>query len=244
MIVRNILAEWTKLRTTASFWWTSGLILAIALGFTGLTFGLGDNSVLFGASEFIISSFWTGSLIAIIVMATMVVTTEYRFKISGTNFQVTPVRWEVAVAKYVLYAVIAAILSFVALVASYMLADALVDGGFAWTEQETATRALWAVPLAVALMVMFCQGIGWLLRQTAGAITLVLFWWLFLESAVSMIPKVGDAVYKYLPMHNINDFVMNAPGADWTIWEAFGIFGIWAVVLWIAGIVVLERRDA
>ena len=33
----TLLSEWTKLRTTASFWWTTGLILALSIGWAALT---------------------------------------------------------------------------------------------------------------------------------------------------------------------------------------------------------------
>lgn len=244
MIVRNILAEWTKLRSTAAFWWTSGLILLLTIGLTLLMYGLGDMPAIAGVSEFVVSSYWTGSLIVVVVMATMIVTTEYRYKVSGTNFQVTPQRWEVAVAKLVLYVVISAILAFVTMLVSYLIANALIDGGFDWANNPAAQRSLWAVPLSTALMVVFCQGIGWLLRQTAGAITLVLFWWLALEMAIQFLPKVGEWVFKYLPMHNLNEFVLDAPGPDWGLGTSLAVFTAWAVGLWIAGVATLQARDA
>lgn len=244
MIVRNMLAEFTKLRTTASFWWTTGLILAFTIGWTVLFAALDSAEAPAYDVSLVGSGFYTFSLAVVMIQAIMMVTTEYRFKISGTNYQVTPNRWEVAVAKLLLYVIIAVVLTFITLVLSYTIGDMVATNPGDWTNNDAALRNLWAFPLAVAIAIVFCQGIGWIVRQTAGAVSLVLVWWLILEGMLNLIPRVGSDIYKYAPFHNLSRFMMDSPGPDWGVWASLGIFSAFAVVFWIIGVFMLEKRDA
>ncbi len=38
--------------------------------------------------------------------------------------------------------------------------------------------------------------------------------------------------------------MMDSPGPDWGVWASLGIFSAFAVVFWIIGIFMLEKRDA
>ena len=112
-------AEWTKLRSTASFWWTSALIIAFGVFYGGL---FGTASKLGGmpyAPLTVAATMALTTAIVVIVQASMTVTTEYRFGIPQTNFRVAPKRWQVAVAKLVLGAVLAALLTFVGLAVAF-----------------------------------------------------------------------------------------------------------------------------
>ncbi|WP_257159658.1 ABC transporter permease [Corynebacterium cystitidis] len=244
MIVRNMLAEWTKLRTTASFWWTTALILAFTIGWTILFAALDSAEMPVYEISLVSSGFYTFSLAVIMIQTIMIVTTEYRFKVSGTNYQVTPRRWEVAVAKLLLYVIIATALTFITLVISYTVGDAIAEHSVGWASSEEAQRSLWVLPLAVAVVVVFCQGIAWIIRQTAGAVSLVLVWWLILEGMFNLIPKVGRDIYKYAPFNNLRQFVIDLPSTEWGIWTSFGIFSAFAIGFWIIGLIMLEKRDA
>ncbi|WIM67406.1 ABC transporter permease [Corynebacterium breve] len=244
MVVRNMLAEWTKLRSTASFWWTSALILVFTIGWTILFASLDSADAPSYDPMLVTSSYSTFSLAVVMIQAIMIVTTEYRFKVSGTNYQVTPQRWEVAVAKLLLYVIISVVLSFVTLVIAYVAGDLIAANPIDWTENEFVKRSLWVLPLCTAAVVVFCQGISWLIRQTAGAVSLVLVWWLILEGMLAMIPKVGDKIFKYAPFNNFNQFLNDTPNPDWGIWTSFGIFAAFAFGFWIIGVIVLELRDA
>ena len=91
-------AEWTKLRSTASFWWTSVLIIVFG-AFYGALFGTASK---LGGMPYapltVAATMALTTAIIVIVQASMTVTTEYRFGIPPTNFRVAPKRWQVAVA--------------------------------------------------------------------------------------------------------------------------------------------------
>ncbi len=235
-------SEWTKLRSTASFWWTSGLLVLIPVALAGL---LASSVPYFSAVPVVMLTAVTTSII-VTVQAAMAVTTDYRYGLPATTFRLTPVRWRVAAVKFLLYAAVAALLTCLALVVSYTLGGAVAGGGsvFGWASDPAATRALWALPLAAAGVALLSQGLGWLTRNTAGAITLVFALEFVLESVVGLLPKLGEHVARYTPFSNLYAFMFNAPAGGFTVAESFGVFLMWALGLWIAGLVVLELRDA
>lgn len=253
MILNTIKSEWTKLISTASFWWTTILVLVLSLGFTGLSAGL---TTLDSAEAMIVSPFtavapFVGFGIAIVlIQAIMVVTTEYRFGLASANFLGTPKRWPVFVAKLVMYAVFAAVLAFLVVVLSYLLVDLLLPAelseAFTPFEGEQGQRLLWVVPLITAVGVMFVQGLGMLVRQTAGTVAITIIWLLGFDQLLRFIPQIGDDIARAMPFHNMNLFLQNNPveGTDWSTWSSFGVFALWAVVAWVAGLIVTQRRDA
>ena len=115
--MRTALSEWTKLRTTASLWWTTVLFIVFGVGFIGVFAVLAkknqeaDVPAVMAASD-AASGIQQIGLIILIIQAIMVVTSEYRFNFIATTFQTTPNRTYVAFIKWLVYAVFAAILTF------------------------------------------------------------------------------------------------------------------------------------
>lgn len=236
-------AEWTKLRSTASFWWNSALILVFG-AFFGALFGFASK---LGGMPYapltVAATMALITAIVVIVQASMTVTTEYRFGIPPTNFRVAPKRWQVAVAKLVLGAVLAALATFLGLAVAFTVGDLTAPVPANWVSNTASRRALWAIPLGMALITLFQQGVGWITRNTAGAVVTGMGMMLLIESIVSFIPRYGADVAKFLPFGNLMAFMTNSP-ANWTLPVSLLIFAVWAVAAWIIGVVLLETRDA
>lgn len=235
--------EWTKLRSTASFWWNSALILIFG-AFFGALFGFASK---LGGMPYapltVAATMALITAIVVIVQASMTVTTEYRFGIPPTNFRVAPKRWQVAVAKLVLGAVLAALATFVGLAVAFTVGDLTAPVPANWVSNTASRRALWAIPLGMALITLFQQGVGWITRNTAGAVVTGMGMMLLIESIVGFIPRYGADVAKFLPFGNLMAFMTNSP-ANWTLPVSLLIFAVWAVAAWIIGVVLLETRDA
>lgn len=253
MFFNLLLSEWTKLRSTASFWWTTALVFVLSLGFSALTAGLSDPEAQPGLGPTpasVVSSFTSFGVAVVLIQAIMVITTEYRFGLAGSNFMATPSRWPVMVAKLVLYGMIAALLALVVIVASYLLTSALLPDALQETfkpfEDEAGRRMLWAVPLLTFVAVMFVQGLGMLIRQTAGAVAISIIWLLGFDQMLRLIPKIGEDIARAMPFHNMTMFQGGQPyeGTDWNEWSSFGVFLLWALVAWIGGLVLTLKRDA
>lgn len=246
-----MLSEWTKLRTTSSFWWTSVLAFVFSIGSTILMAALDDPAFPTYGGAMAIAGFTTFGLMTLIIQSVMVVTTEYRFKVNSTNFALIPNRWQVALSKLLVYGLYAAVFSFVTILVCFIVGDLIAANPIEWTDNPFVTRSLWAIPLSTFLAVMFAQGIGWIVRATAGAIAIYLGWQLVLEPSLALIPRIGRDIQTYAPFTNLTSFMQNFqnPGVEpgvsepLSLWASFGLFAVWAVVLYIIGVMLLERRD-
>ena len=258
-MVTILKSEWVKLSTTGSFWWTTALFFLSSWGWAGISASfmqpLEPEAVDMGfqpvSPESTVIFLLTLGLPLLMIQATMLVTTEYRFGTHAITFMASPRRWSVAVAKLVLYAVIAAVLTFIGVVGAYLLTDLLADSSISanfdpWND-EVGREQLWKYPLAAALVVAFAQGIGMLIRQTAGSVALGLILYLGVDQIVGMMPVVGDKIGGFMPFTAFQNWLSNTP-VDNKLWtEAAGsgvVFFIWVAVLWALGVLVVHKRDA
>lgn len=264
-------SEWIKLRTTKAIWWTSGLILFFSIGMailmgsmTGLTLSMDNvkkDPEMYAQTAASLnpslgmSGYTIFGLMIVLIQGVMIVTTEYGSGTSKSTLLGVPTRWQVPVAKFVVYGAIAAVLSFVSLLvgvlalhwsASWKITDseilkqAAFGSGDMWT--MVGRNVLYTV-LAVALSI----GVGYLIRHTAGAIASLLLWKLVIEGAlVGMIPKVKDWLPPYMPFQNMTSAAQMQKVAD-APWDQTGsmlYFAAWCAVLFVLGLVMLKRRDA
>lgn len=256
-----LLSEWTKLRTTKTFWWTTALFFIFAIAWAVLMAktatipepdpNLPPELQQTGSpltSDTLTAVIWMMGLPVLLIQAIMMVTTEYRHKTHTITMTATPVRWKVALVKLLLYVVLAVIFVELALLISFGLGELLAKPEVADLYDpfdEMAKRALWTFPLATALIVVFAQGMGWLLRQTAGAIALSLILYMGIDGLLQMIPKVGEKIVNFAPFTSLNNFIMeiDVESAPWGVTGNLVVFAVWAVALWLLGLFMLERRD-
>lgn len=255
MLLNTFRSEFTKLYTTKSLWWTTGIFLVFSWGWAIMA------AKLSGAEMDSVASINTAvvpmgmhllGMSVIMIQAIMVVTTEYRYGVQTPQYLSNSNRIMVAVVKLVLYAAFAALLSFVGVAGAFFLADTLASGPaadmFNPFEDEVGKRALWAYPAAAAALVLFAQGIGWLLRQTAGSVAVGLIFYLGLDSLLTFIPKIGDKIANFSPFTAFNNWLSQMAPATEAPWgdsyQGFGVvFLVWGLVLWILGVVTLKVRD-
>ncbi|MCF4007247.1 ABC transporter permease [Corynebacterium uropygiale] len=249
-MLRLIQAEWIKLSTTASLWWTSALTLVFGIGMGALMGAFGgmfDGLTLEMPTELLVSGIYPFAMVVLAIQAVMVVTTEYRYHIPSVLYSAEPKRWRVALAKLILYLVIAVLLTLVTVVLTIIVAQIAAGRvDFSVFTQDDTRRVLWAYPVTAALIVIFSQGVGLLIRQTAGSVSLTLVWMLLLEDVAGMLPKVGTYISEWGPFSHLSAFILNNDSAELGVpfGAAAWYFLAWAAVLWIAGVVVLEKRDA
>lgn len=263
MTVRHtLLSEWTKLRTTASFWWTTGLTVALTVGWAALTTWSvtlwsgnlgGPGAAVAGpliTPDVVLTGFTSFGILIIMIQAAMTVTTEYRYGLPSISFLATPRRGQVALAKALLYAVLAAVISGAAVIGAYLVALGILavetPGAFTPFSDPVGQRSLWAVPLTMFVLVFLCQGVALLVRQSAGAIFLLVLWNLVFENAVRLLPRWGEDIHAVLPFANMNAVIQDAPvyGAEWGVWGSLLIFVAWSLAVWLLGVLTLRARDA
>ncbi len=253
---RAVLAEWTKLRSLRSTWWTLVIALGLAVGFAALLAavvsnpdgqqpqgGPGANGLADPVGIALASS--TFSTLVLGVLGALVVAGEYATGSISASLMALPRRWPLVVAKVAvlvgLLVPFTPLLSLASLwVASLIYGDAAtVD----WGSSETWLAVLGncAYLVAVALLGL---GLGLLFRTTAAAITVL--------AAIVFVapPLLGFVTWDWVVA--IRDHLPNVAGSTLAsttggtlgAGEAWLTLLAWAAVPVLAGAVVLQRRDA
>lgn len=259
MLVNSIRAEWTKLASTKSFAWTSILIVVLSWAFAALM-GWGSKTALDSMNPddmtnvptldavTAVQGFELFGVMVIIIMATLLVTTEYRFKIINETIMMTPKRPIVALSKTIGYGLVAVVLSFFSTITSVLLFKWLAGdyGSEMKVFSGSSARVYVSTAVEALLVVVMSVGVAFLVRQTAGAIAIMLLWKLVLEDLITLIPKVGTHIKGYRPFANLSAWVSDAKldGAPWGSTGSVIYFTVWALVLFAIGVAVLVKRDA
>jgi len=243
--------ERIKLFSTRSPYWCLAAIAAASLGFATL-FGLVEDGD--AALPYIFLRGVGLGMSIYMVLAALAVTTEYRFGTIRNTFLGVPRRPAVLLAKTVLLALIGAVVGLVAAVGSYFLARSLAKNPpvplvlSSWDDwrQVVGYGAVFAIAAIIAVSV------GTIVRQSAGAIAILLLWPLIIESLFTLIPTVGPKVGPWLPFTASDKIVAPTTGVANLFQPASGpdalqgllVFAGTAVVLWLIALLLLQKRDA
>jgi len=247
-----ISVERIKLFSTRSPYWCLGSIVLVSVLFA-LLVGLINNGE--AAIPFFALRGVALSLDIFLVLAALSVTTEYRFGTVRSTFLAAPKRVSVLLAKTVLLAVIGGAVGLVCAMGAFFLAKALARNppfpleltGSTW-RQTAGYAALFAVGAVISVAV------GTLLRQSAGAIALLLLWPIVFEPLFTIIPTVGPKVGPWLPFAAADKFITpttdlgdlaNAirPGGPTPV-QGLLVFVGTGILLWLAAAFVVTKRDA
>jgi hypothetical protein len=123
------------------------------------------------------------------------------------------------------------------------------DGGRYLSFTEVSTwRPVWAIGLYAALGTVLAVGLAAMLRHAAGVTAVLLLLPFVVEPLVGALPEVGPKVGPLLPFVNAYMFIQvpwTAPyEMNWGPWGAFWYFAAVVAVVFAAGAIVMNRRDA
>ena len=242
--------ERIKLTTTRSPWWCTGVAAFIAFGWALLFAALYRGGAPADAPKYSPSLVVSGAanlgLYVIMIMAALSITTEYRFGIIRTTFQAAPRRWQVLSAKAAFVSLVALVLGEVFAFGAIGLAR-VVNGSPLSLSSSDDWRAVAGVGLIYALAAILAVGVGALLRQSAGAIAILLLFPLLVESLIGLIPKVGSGIQHWMPFLNASNFTGGGGGSTsgfMSPWYSLLYFAAVTAVIFGLAIFVVERRDA
>lgn len=269
--MNTVKSEWIKLSTTKALWATSVLILffcvgmAIIMGWAGgITLSnpelakdpeLAASMATMTNPNQAFAGFISFGIMVIIIQAVMMVTSEYGNGTAKSTLLGTPKRTPVPLAKFVVYGVIAGVISFISLVLSVLA----MRWAMSWNVDDPellgkialGAEGVWKHiglhTLYGVASVMLSIGVAYLIRHTAGAIAALLLWKLVIEGMVIVsIPKVKEWLPSYMPFGNMDAGAAGRelPDAPWGAAGSVLYFLAWCVVFFIAGIVILRKRDA
>lgn len=247
--------ERIKLFTTRSPMWCTLVALGVTVGFAALIAGVDNKNLPTIAS----SQFGYGfGLVVVMVMATLAITTEYRFGTIRATFQAIPNRTATLLAKTTVVALFAGLVGEIAAFGSVAISKLIrtdanlgINTAFEW-------RATAGVGLVFAAAAVIAVAVGVLVRHSAGAVSLVLIYSQLVEGLVALIPNVGADIQKWMPFYVANKFLTGDPDptsrlvaegpppsdAVLSPWGAAAYFVGFAVVMLGIALVTANKRDA
>jgi ABC-2 type transport system permease protein len=245
-------AEWIKMRTVRSTWWTLAATFVLGAGLTVLMcWGNADWLASEGADESPGSFITWGMMIAqitAVVLGALVVTTEYGTGMIRSTFAAIPTRGRVVAAKSVLIVAVLLVVGTVTALAGYAGGNFFLDReGIGMALEGDVLRAMYGSGLYLAGIGLFTVAVGFILRHTAGTISVVLALMLILGNMVNLVPgTVGEWLVKLMP-GNAGSAVATPVSFNPNLlepWTGFGVFAAETAVLLVLAWVLVRRRDA
>jgi ABC-2 type transport system permease protein len=263
-----IRAEWIKLRSLRSTWYSLlvTFVFQVGLGvlFSALRahrFNQENGSVQFrgpgpgGGLERILDPTLVSlrgvflAQLAIGVLGVLVITGEYSTGMIRSSLAAVPRRYPVLFAKALVFGVTALVLTEVAAFLAFLLGQLALKSTHLQATFSTpnAVRAIIGAGLYLTLIGLLAVGLGFVIRNTAGAIAAVFGIVLVLPLLANALPTpYSTDVSKYLPLNAGTQILMtgNYDSNMLSPWAGIGITALYAVAAIIGGVIVLTRHDA
>jgi ABC-2 type transport system permease protein len=257
---RVINSEWIKLRSLRSTIFT--LLAAVVC-----TVGLGLLISALRANDIKTNGFQPGpqfdptlislrgiylAQLPIAVLGVLMITGEYGTGMIRATLSALPKRVPVLWAKALVFAVVVFVVGFVASFVAFVGGQALLHSALSGIGVHVslgtngALRAILGGGLYLTAVGLFGVGLGFMIRNTAGAIAALFGALLVLPSIISALPQsLYNDIFKYLPLPagtqvltTHQDHSLLGP------WSGIGILALYAAAALAGGLVVLRRSDA
>ena len=260
-------SEWTKIRSLRSTYWTFMVTAGLTIGL-GSLFSLGRTSgrpsdrdpltANFNAAGFAFNAMFLSQL-AIGVLGVLIITAEYSSGMIRTSFTAVPQRGSLLAVKATVFAlvtfVVAALTAFVTFFASQAILNRgtvtaapphhLVKYGVSLSSPH-AVRIVIGAALYMTVCGLLGVALGALLRSTAAAITALAGLLFILPIMMNFLPVSWhrDAIAQWLPSNAGMQIVEKVTQPlQFSPWAGLAVFAGWVAVAFVAGLVLLRRRD-
>jgi ABC-2 type transport system permease protein len=256
LFAANVRAEWTKLRSVRSTIWTLLATVGLAIGFGALIgasqMGSWDNldaaeQVRFDPTSFSLSGLFMAQL-AVGVLGTVLVTSEYATGQIRATFGATPQRLTVLGAKVAVFVGVVLATGLVASFGSFWIGQAIFAAkGLAVSISDPGVlRAVFGGALYLTGIGLLGLGIGTILRRAAGGVAALVALLFIVPIVAGFLPSsFQETVGQYLPaqagMAILN--VVPDPNAL-SPWAGFSVLLAYGLVSLAIGGLLLVRRDA
>jgi ABC-2 type transport system permease protein len=242
--VRAVLrSEWTKLRSVRSTWWCTVVYLVVVAAFGWLAAASTPTSV---RAEFAVGVAMTGfgfGQLVLVVLGVLSVSAEFATGSALVSLTVVPRRTRLLVAKTVVVAGWAALLTAVLALACWLAARTLtaVPGGVPLGDPDVL-RPLGLQVASAVLVTVLAVGLGAVLRSTAGGVGLGVALVFVLPPVLALSGGVlASRLSQGLPALRVGEDAFLAVPTAWPV--GLVVCGAWALGAWAIGAVLLERRD-
>jgi ABC-2 type transport system permease protein len=251
--VRGIItSEFTKIRSVRSTFWTvlitlvlgAGLAVLVAFGSTRPGHDVGSD---FDPTSASLTGLYFGQL-SIGVLAIMSITSEYSTGMIRTSLWAVPRRRLLILCKVGVIATVAFLVGIVTAFIGFYSAYPIYAGKHlnARIGDPGVLRALIGAGLFLALIAVLALGIGALLRSTPAAITSLVGIMFVLPIITAFFPQSWrDHIVRYEPDEAGAQILMvKHQTSDLSAWHGYGVGWIYAIIVLIAVLALINRRDA
>lgn len=249
---KTLRAEWIKLWSVRSTWWT--LLTLVVIGVAGTTlicWGNADWLASEDADESPGSFLTWGMMIAqicAVIIGVLAVTSEYGTGMIRTTLAAVPARGRVLAAKGIVISSVLMVVGTLTALGGYFGGNYFLDReGIGMALEGDVARAMYGSGLFLAGLALFSLAIGFLVRHTAAAISIVLGLVFVVGNMALLIPgSFGDWVVKLMPGNaggslatpvSFNPDLLDA-------WAGFGVFAAETAALLGLAWFLLRKRDA
>ena len=252
-LLRSIAAEWVKFWTLRSTWITSFVTVALIVLFSaGTAIGFAQSEKYLEVGKLMITFGLTFGRIVVAVLGALIITGEYASGQIRSSLAAVPRRGRLLLSKAVVLSVVAFLLGSGSVLLSWAISKPFL-GEYAGslTDWDYSAYILGSGLDCVGIALM-ALGIGFLLRSTAGAITMIVSLLFVADLPLQMMSQKWEWAGKLmecLPRSvaaALSDLSINwSDGAhSLTQSQAIAIFAAWAIIPVIAAWLVFSRRDA
>jgi ABC-2 type transport system permease protein len=245
-------AEWVKFWTVRSSPWSLGAMFVLGAGLTTLVCALSAEALARGDVGEPVGAFVTWGMmfaqVTAVVLGALVVTSEYGTGMIRATLAATPRRGAVLAAKVAVLASTLFVAGTLTALVGYLGGNFFLDReGIGMALEGDVLRAMYGSGLYLAGIGLFTVAVGFLLRHTAGTISIVLALMLILGNMVNLVPGAfGEWLVKLMP-GNAGSAVSTPVSFNPNLlgpWEGYGVFLIETAVLLGLAWFMVRRRDA
>lgn len=270
---RAIHSEWIKLRSLRSTWFSLLAVFVIIVGlgtlFSALRAhnfnqGIGPHAVVivnghvvkvtgpnlrfggFDPTQVSLRGVFLAQL-AIGVLGVLVITGEYGTGMIRSTLAAVPRRLPVLYAKALVFGVTAFVVAEISAFVGFLAGQrALASTHFqASLSTPDAWRAILGAGIYLTLIGLLAVGLGFLVRNTAGALATLVGVVLVLPLLTQALPSpYSNDVGKYLPLNAGTQIIgLTHDSSGLGPWTGLGVTALYAVAALVAGAVMLRRHD-
>jgi ABC-2 type transport system permease protein len=253
-------AEWMKIRTVRSTFWTmiTMFVGSVAVSFL-ICLAAADSIAKDRAAgkpdsgDVVLLGLAIVGQIAAYVLGVMTISSEYSTGGIRSTLTAVPRRTEILLAKSVLLAALVFVVGLVTAFVCFFAGNIGLNakGVGVGLSDPGVLRGLIGSGLYLAGLTLFGLAVGFLLRHTAGAITIGLALIFVISGLVGLIPgTIGEWIYKVMPANagaQITQFGEKRADQSHQLfspWVGFGVFCLEIAILLVAGALLFEKRDA
>ncbi|MBS1699101.1 MAG: ABC transporter permease [Actinobacteria bacterium] len=253
---RALRAEWIKLTTLRSTWWSIAITAVLTIGIGALiAFALTASGEaprgLNGIMAVVMPLQFTALLAGI--LGAIAVTGEYSTGMIRSTLAADPKRGRVLAAKAVVLAVFLFLASLIMFAVSAVIVSAILGAhgqALEWSTPDKVLLPVLAASATMAVCALIGVSFGFLLRSGAGAIAATVGL-LFVLPIMSNFFALGGKDWKwvldaadYLPLAAAQNAILPSDTAPFSAGVAFLTLGVWVAAGLLGSWVVLRSRDA